>query len=97
MFSVLKRTLQILQDRLENTVSIHRATLSPTSRRHYDEAKDFMEREQRSETDSDECCNGTDNGFVVDVIVRHIGSGPRLGCALRRYGYEGGQNRQITT
>lgn len=53
VITVNETTLQILQDGLDLTVSIHRATLIPTSRRQCDETKGLTEPEPRSATNSD--------------------------------------------
>lgn len=52
VIGVNKTSLRILQDALENVVSNHRATLSPTSRRNCDKAKRSTKQEPRSEIDS---------------------------------------------
>lgn len=45
-----------------------------------------MEQDPQSETDSDEGPIGTVDTYVVDNIVQHIGSGPRLRYSTGFYG-----------
>lgn len=74
---------RILNDGLENTVSIHRSALSLTSRCHWDKAKDPTEQEPRSDTDSEEVYkesnNHIGNMYVVDQIGLHISLWPASG------------------
>lgn len=44
-----------------------------------------MKQQPRSEADYDEGCYGTDNMYVVDEIVCHIGSKPHTRCVVRLY------------
>lgn len=79
--------LQILQDGLENPVSIRQATLSLISRRYFEEVEGIMEQEPRSEIDSKESLkdndNRRDNVCVVNKTVHLSGSETRLRYVLR--------------
>lgn len=67
-------TLRILQDGLENIVSMHCATLSPKSRSHYnnkpaDGKKDSSEEESRLAEESHEHDGEDDSAYDGDRIV----------------------------
>lgn len=74
-------TLRILQDGLKNTVSIHRATMTPNVRfncnRTNGEDQSSSEDEARFRTDTAESHKNADNLCVVDKTVQQAGSGPR--------------------
>lgn len=72
-------TLNIMQDRLENTASIHTTTLISSSRRHCDnslagKSNDSNEEVLRVNRDSEEDLDDDDHTYIVDKIVRHSGS-----------------------
>lgn len=88
MIGVNDNTLQILQEGLKNTVSIHRETLNPTSRRHCDDKpadgkEHASEEDPRSDEETNKYQEEDKNTHVVDRIVRHIGAGPRLWNVVR--------------
>lgn len=92
MTGVNDNALQILKDGLENTVSIHRATLSPISRHQYDDdSADKKEHsgaeEPSSNTKTDEQRGGDNNTYAVERIVRHVGSGSHVRYVVQWYGY----------
>lgn len=85
-------TLKILQDRLEDTISTHQAVLSFNSRCLCDDDRtDKKEHcgaeEYYSDRETDDHRGKTDRIYVVDKILGHIGSGPRLQYVPRWYGY----------
>lgn len=86
LVGVNDKTLQILQDRLETSVSILRQPLSTNLRRHFDQTNYSMKQEARSVTESDQSCSGTENMCVVKETARHICTGPSVRCAVRWYG-----------
>lgn len=63
--------------RMENTVSIHRAALGPSSPHYCDNIQTaeagLEEREPRSENYFDRRRNGTDSTYVLDNALPHIG------------------------
>lgn len=77
---------------MENTVSFHRKTLSPTPRRHHYKAKGVIKREPQWENDSNECRDDTDNIYVVDKIVRHISLEHGVRYIVRWYGYRNAED-----
>lgn len=84
MIAILDNTLQIIQDLLENTVSVHLESLGPTSRRHFhqnsvEKTESSSDEELRSEKLFEELRDSTDNTYLVNKVVRHIGSGPAFG------------------
>lgn len=90
MTGVNNETVCINQDGSESPASILRATLSPTSRRHCNDiqiagTEGPKEKEQHSETDFGGGRNNTGNAYVLDEIVRHIGSRLRLRYLVRWY------------
>lgn len=83
IIGVDENTLHIVQDGLENTISIHRATLRTTASRYCDDEpagkeEGSSEEEPRLDRESDKNHKENDNIYIVDKIVRHIDSGPRL-------------------
>lgn len=61
-----------------NTISIHRATFSFSSRRHCsndpaDSEKHSDEGKSSSDRESDEKPRGNENSYAVDEIVRRVG------------------------
>lgn len=78
---------RILQGGLENADSIQRAALSHTPERYCVEVKVPTEQEPRLETHSGEgrkeTDNDTDNMYVINKVVRLLGSGPHLRYVVR--------------
>lgn len=70
-------TLQILQNELENTICIHRATFTSTSRHYCDGPKGkeqgSTEKEPCSKNDLEEVHQNDDNLLMVEEIVQHAG------------------------
>lgn len=92
MIGVNDSTLEILQDRLENTITILRVILRHTSRRHYDDnpadrTEYYIEEEPYSERETEGNWREGDNTYLVGKIVQHVGSGFRLRNVLQKYGY----------
>lgn len=84
--------MRIEQDGLQNMVSIHRETLSPSSRRHYvahqvEVEHDSSEEDPRSGKDFYKGGEEDDVNYVVNRTVRHIGSDTLLRDVVPWYGY----------
>lgn len=95
IMGVNDNTVRIVQDGLENTVSVYRATLAPSSRRYCDRAYREQQRKENSsageksclEINMEESHHKADSLYVVDQIVRHIGYRTQLKYVVRWYGY----------
>lgn len=79
--SVSENTLQIVQDGLKNTFSIHRATLVSISNAYLEnyfteEEQKHLTEKSRSENDSEEEQVFSSNLFVAHKIIRQIRPGP---------------------
>lgn len=81
MIGVNDNNLCMPQDGLKNMVSIHLATMSPTSTRHcYDSKADrknhCSEEESSLDEDTGKHQGVHDSNYAVDRTVRHFGCGP---------------------
>lgn len=92
MIGLNENALRTNQDGLENKVSIHRAALSPTSGPHCKDnrttkAECWEQQELHSKSVSNEGRSGTEDSYVLDKIIRHIGFGPCSRYVVSQYWY----------
>lgn len=77
---VTNNTPQILRDRLKNTISIHRRTLSSMRRRHCDDDmanrdEQYTKKEPNPEGETDKYRREGNSTYVIKSFARHFGSG----------------------